>query len=129
VANLRVLLDENLSPELRKLFRTKVPVHTVADWGMSGAEDVRVIEEVVLRKCLIVTANWDFVDFYRNHEWRRGKDWRYFYGLIFLKHSNSLTQAEQLKLAIRHITADHDNLLTVSPTGQVTVENLEKRKP
>jgi hypothetical protein len=96
-------LDKNLGPELKKAFGRKIPVYTVADLGMSGADDTRVIEKGVRRKCLLVTANADFVDFYRNHEWRKGRDGRFFYSLIFLKHSTTMTKLQQLKVAVKKI--------------------------
>ena len=80
VAKLRVLLDENLSRDLEKAFAKKIPVYTVADLGLSGAGDPRIIEEAVHKKCLVVTADRKFMDVYRKHEWRKGHDGRYFYG-------------------------------------------------
>jgi predicted nuclease of predicted toxin-antitoxin system len=76
MSKLRVLLDENLSRDLGKAFAKKIPVYTVDDFGLSGADDRRVIEEAVYRKCPIVTADSKFRDTYRNHEWRKGRDVR-----------------------------------------------------
>jgi hypothetical protein len=61
VAKLRVLLDENLSRDLEKAFAKKIPVYTVADLGLSGAGDPRIIEEAVHKKCLVVTADRKFM--------------------------------------------------------------------
>ena len=121
---LRVFLDENLSRDLGKAFPKKVPVYTVDDLGLSGADDQRIIEQAVYRKCLIVTADRKFMDTYRNHEWRKGHDGRYFYGLIFLTEDKTTAQLRQLKLAIPRITPENDDLLTVSSAGIVTIEKL-----
>jgi predicted nuclease of predicted toxin-antitoxin system len=127
VAKLRVLLDEDIPPELEAAFPRKTQVYTVAGLGMSGAEDIAVIEEAVSKKCLIVTANRDFVPVYRNHEWRTGRDRRYFWGLIFLKNSNTMSKLEQLKRAIKAIDNQFDDILTVSSRGLVTRERLDGR--
>ena len=129
MATLRVLLDEDVSTELKDVFPKKIQVHTVAALGMSGKEDRLVIEEAIQKKCLIVTANNDFVDFYKNHDWRKGHDGRYFYGLIFLKHSKVLTRSQQLKLAIKEIDPRYDDILTVSASGHVTRQRLGGRDP
>jgi hypothetical protein len=128
VAKLRVLLDENLSRDLEKAFAKKIPVYTVADLGLNGAGDPRIIEEAVYRKCLVVTADRKFMDVYRNHEWRKGHDGRYFYGLIFLTEDKTTGQLRQLKLATPRITPEHDDLIAVSSAGTITVENLGGRE-
>lgn len=124
---LRVFLDENLSRDLGKAFPKKVPVYTVDDLGLSGADDQRIIEQAVYKKCLIVTADRKFMDTYRNHEWRKGHDGRYFYGLIFLTEDKTTAQLRQLKLAIPRITPEHDDLVAVSSSGIVTIEKLGGR--
>jgi predicted nuclease of predicted toxin-antitoxin system len=70
---LRVLLDENLSRDLRKAFAKKIPVYTVDELGLSGAGDQRIIEQSVHKKCLIVTNDRKFVYTYRNLDWPRGQ--------------------------------------------------------
>jgi len=129
VAKLRVLLDEDVPVELKGAFPRKTQVYTVAELGMSGAEDITVIEAAVLKKCLIVTANKDFVPVYRKHVWREGRDRRYFWGLIFLKSSSVLSQLEQMKRAIQEIDYQFDDILTVSSTGIVTRERVGGRDP
>ena len=125
---LRVLLDENLNRDLGKAFAKKIPIYTVDDLDLSGASDQRIIEQAVYKKCLIITNDRKFMDTYRNLDWRRGKDWRYFYGLIFLTESTTTPQLRQLKLAIPKIKPERDNLITVTASGIVTVENLEAKK-
>jgi hypothetical protein len=127
MAKLRVLLDENLGPELKKAFGRKITVHTISDLGISGAGDPEVIEEAVHRKCLIVTADKKFVDTYRNHEWRKGRDGRFFYGLVFLTESATTGQLRQLKLAVQKIRPEHDDLISFSSGNSVTVEKLDDR--
>jgi predicted nuclease of predicted toxin-antitoxin system len=127
VAKLRVLLDEDIADELKDAFPRKIQVYTVAGLGMSGAEDIAVVEEAVSKKCLIVTANKDFLPVYKNHDWRRGRDRRYFWGLIFLKNSNAISKLEQLRRAIKEIDYQFDDILTVSSTGLVTRERLDGR--
>lgn len=129
MAKLRVLLDEDIADQLKGAFPKKIQVYTVAGLGMSGAEDIAVIEEAVSKKCLIVTANKDFIPVYRNHDWRKGRDRRYFWGLIFLKNSNAIGKLEQLKRAIKEIDYQFDDILTVSSTGLVTRQRLGGRDP
>jgi len=124
---LRVLLDENLSRDLGKAFARKIPVYTVDDLALSGASDQRIIEQAVYKKCLIVTNDRKFMSTYRSLDWRRGKDWRYFYGLIFLTETTTTAQLRQLKLAIPRIEPERDNLITVTASGIVTAENLEAK--
>jgi len=77
---------------------------------------------------MIVTVNDDFVDYYRNHPRRRRKNGQYFYGLIFLKHSNQLPRKKQLEIAMRDIawneTRQHDDLIRVSADGRTRHERL-----
>jgi predicted nuclease of predicted toxin-antitoxin system len=127
VAKLRVLLDEDIAAQLEDAFPRKIQVYTVAGLGMSGADDITVVEEAVSKKCLIVTANKDFVPVYRNHPWRKGRDRRYFWGLIFLKNSTAMSKVEQLKRAIKAIDTQFDDILTVSSTGLVSRERLDGR--
>jgi predicted nuclease of predicted toxin-antitoxin system len=93
MARKRVSLDEQLGPELAGAFGAKAYVYTAIDFGVAGIEDPRVIDEAVHSKCLIVTANKDFVDYYRKHPLRKGSKLRYFYGLIFLKPSKMLSRS------------------------------------
>jgi predicted nuclease of predicted toxin-antitoxin system len=67
-----VFLDECLGrEELGHLFGSKAHVYTARDLGVTGKEDVRVIDSAVAKKCLIVTVNKDFVEYYRKHQRRR----------------------------------------------------------
>lgn len=124
-----MLLDEDVRVDVRTAFPSKIQVHTVASLGISGAEDTFVIGEAIARRCLIVTANKDFVPAYRNHEFRKGRDRRYFWGLIFLKYSTTMSQLEQLKRAVREIDYENDDILTVSSTGIVVRERLDGIDP
>jgi hypothetical protein len=123
----RVFLDECCS-ELRSAFGPKAHVYTAKDLGVAGKEDTPVIEKAFAKKCLIVTANKDFLDYYRNHPRRKGKNGQYFYGLIFLKHSKQFTRKRQLQIALTDIawedTRQHDDLIRVSATGQTKHERL-----
>src|ERR1039458_3505588 len=116
----RVFLDECCG-ELVSVFGSKAHVYTAADLGVTGIEDPRVIDKAFEKKCMIVTVNIDFVDYYRNHPSRRGKHGTYFYGLIFLKHSNLLPRRKQLEIAMRGIawddTRQHDDLIRVAADG------------
>jgi hypothetical protein len=67
MAKLRVLLDEDVRADVKGAFSSKVQVETVAQLGLSGKDDQYIVEEGVLRTCLIVTANKDFVPRYRDH--------------------------------------------------------------
>lgn len=124
MARLRALLDEDVRFDVKLAFPPKVQVETVAALGLSGKDDIYVIEEAVARKCLIVTANKDFVPEYRNHEWRKGKDGRHFWGLIFLASSSSISQTDQVRRALKEIDRDADDILTVSANGKVSRERL-----
>jgi len=124
VAKLRVLLDEDVRADVKSVFPSKVHVDTIAELGLSGMHDKDVVEQGIARKALIITANKDFVPQYRDHEWRRGKDGRHFWGLIFLVHSTSLSQIEQVRLALKKFNSKCDDILRVSPAGTVTTERL-----
>lgn len=95
---------------------------------MRGKEDPKVIDKAIARGCLIVTVNKDFLDYYRNHQKRKGKRGIYFYGLIFLMPSKTLTRKEQLRVALKAIewenTREHDDLIRVSATGMTRHERL-----
>jgi hypothetical protein len=123
----RVFLDEHLDPRLGLCFGQKAHVFSATELGVSGMKDPEVIEKAVQKKCLIVTANKDFLQHYRNHRLRKGKV-RYFYGLIFLKPSKSLTREAQLKKALAEIAWDetrhHDDLIIVYADGHTSHERL-----
>ncbi|HEX3437572.1 MAG TPA: DUF5615 family PIN-like protein [Pseudacidobacterium sp.] len=125
MAKKRVFLDECCS-ELISVFGEKAHIYTVNDLELRGKEDLRVIDKAFEKKCLIVTVNKDFLDYYRNHPQR--KRGVYFYGLIFLKHSSKLTRKQQLRLALKETawaeTRDHDDLITVSAEGKTKHERL-----
>jgi len=103
-------------------------VYTAKDFGISGKEDARVIDEAFRRKCLIVTVNNDFLQYYRKHPMRAGKRGVYGYGLIFLKASKQLTREQQLRVAVRAVewadTREHDDLVWVSADGKTRLERL-----
>ena len=127
MARKRVFLDE-CNSDLRRVFGPKDHVHTAVDFGIAGKEDVRVIDEAVRRKCLIVTVNKDLVGYYREHRMRKGRHGIFGYGLIFLKRSSRLTREQQLRLAIRGLewadTREHDDLVWVSADGKTRLERL-----
>jgi predicted nuclease of predicted toxin-antitoxin system len=79
MARKRVFLDECVS-DLGHVFGLKAHVYTAHDLGMTGKEDTRVIEMAFKLKCLIVTVNKDFLDYYYNHPRRKGKRGVYFMG-------------------------------------------------
>jgi hypothetical protein len=127
MAKKRVFLDECLGrEELGHLFGTKAHVYSARDLGVTGKEDIRVIDGAVAKKCLIVTVNKDFLDYYRNHPRRR--QGTFFYGLIFLRPSKTLSRSQQLKKALRETawseTRDHDDLVTVYADGRSFHERL-----
>jgi hypothetical protein len=129
MAKKRVFLDECCGEaDLRSCFPPKAHVYTAADFGVRGKEDPAVIDEAIERGCLIITVNRDFVDYYRNHVRRKGKNGMYFYGLIFLKPSKVMTRRDQLQKALKEIaweeTRDHDDLVIVSATGKTRHERL-----
>jgi hypothetical protein len=101
-----------------------VPAHR----GRSRYLEGFVIEKAITKRCLIVTVNKDFLDYYRNHASRRGKKGVYFYGLIFLKASKSMTKKDQLKRALKAVawdeSRDHDDLILVSAEGKTKHERL-----
>ena len=122
----RVFFDECLGrEELGALFGSKAHIYTAMDLGVTGKEDTRVITKALEKKCLIVTVNKDFVDFYKDHPLRKGS---FFYGLIFLGASKIRSRAEQLKKALSEIawadTRDHDDLITVYADGTSRHERL-----
>jgi hypothetical protein len=126
MAKKRVFLDECLGrEELGHLFGNKAHVYSARDLGVTGKEDIRVIDGAVAKKCLIVTVNKDFLDYYRNHPRRHGT---FFYGLIFLRPSKTLSRSQQLKKALRETvwseTRDHDDLITVYADGRSFHERL-----
>jgi len=129
MAKKRVFLDECCGEDdLRTCFPAKAHVYVAADFGVRGKEDPKVIDEAIKRGCLIVTVNKDFVDYYRDHTRRKGKNGTYFYGLIFLKPSKIMTRREQLQTALKEIawgeTRDHDDLIFVSAEGKTRHERL-----
>lgn len=117
----RVFLDECVEPELANIFGTKAHVYTARDLGVNGAADPAVIDRAVGQKCLIVTLNKDFVDYYKNHPLRKGSP-SYFYGLIYLKPVKGTSRERQLRMAMKEIawneTREHDDLITVYPDGR-----------
>jgi hypothetical protein len=127
MAKKRVFLDE-CNQDLGHVFGGKAIVYTARDLGATGKEDTRVIDMAFKRKCLIVTVNKNFVDYYYNHPRRKGKRGTYFYGLIFLKPSKQLTREKQLRLALKTMewedTRQHDDLIRVSATGKTRHERL-----
>lgn len=127
MAKKRVFLDECCS-DLGTVFGQKAHVYRAKDLGVAGKEDTRVIDKAVQFKCLIVTVNKDFVDYYRNHVNRKGKNGTFFYGLIFLKPSKQLTREKQLKMAVNDMQWNdsrmHDDLIMVSADGKTRHERL-----
>ena len=97
MAKKRVFLDECCGEDdLKDCFPSKAHVYRAKDFGVSGKEDPAVIDHAIKRGCLIVTVNKDFIDYYRNHTFRKGKNSTFFYGLIFLKASKSMSRQTQL---------------------------------
>ena len=127
MAKKRVFLDECCS-DLGPVFGRKAHVYTAKQLGVTGKEDTRVIDKAFRSKCLIVTVNRDFLDYYRNHPRRKGKRGAYFYGLIYLKHSSQLPRKRQLELAVKAMawddTREHDDLIIVSATGRTRHQRL-----
>ncbi|MBT9331484.1 DUF5615 family PIN-like protein [Paracidobacterium acidisoli] len=129
MAKKRVFLDECCGEDgLRTCFPDKAHVYIAADFGVRGKEDPTVIDEAIKRGCLIITVNKDFVDYYRDHRRCKGKNGTFFYGLIFLKSSKTMTRRQQLQAALKEIawaeTRDHDDLVFVSATGKTRHERL-----
>jgi len=128
MAKKRVFLDECCGEDLRSCFPPKAHVFTAKDLGVTGKEDTKVIDKAITRHCLIVTVNKDFLDYYRSHPLRQGKKATFFYGLIFLKFSQSLTKKQQLGNALRSIaweeSRQHDDLIVVSASGKTKHERL-----
>ena len=121
MAKKRVFLDECCG-ELGACFPAKAHIFTAKHLGVSGKEDPTVIDKAVTKKCLIITVNKDFVDYYRDHVWRKGKRGTFFFGLIFMKPSQTLSRTEQLNKALAAIewndTRRHDDLILVSAEGK-----------
>jgi len=129
MAKKRIFLDECCGEDgLRSCFPDKSHVYVAADFGVRGKEDPTVIDQAIDRRCLIITVNKDFVEYYRNHSRRKGKKGTFFYGLIFLKPSKFRNRREQLQIALRDIswgdTRQHDDLIFVSANGQTRHERL-----
>jgi len=129
MAKKRVFLDECCGEDgLKTCFPDKAHVYVAADFGVRGKEDTAVIDKAIQRRCLIITVNRNFVDYYRNHIRRKGKNGMYFYGLIFLKSSKTKSRREQLQAALKEIawtdTRDHDDLIYVSAEGKTRHERL-----
>jgi hypothetical protein len=128
MARKRVFLDEHIEPQLKRCFGAKAHIHTARDLGVCGNEDRRVIDAAVRRKCLIVTKNKDFVDYYRKHPLRTSGKVSFFYGLIYLMPSSVLSTEERLKKALRDVawreTREHDDLITVYADGRTYHERL-----
>ena len=129
MAKKRVFLDECCGEEdLANCFPSKAHVYRAKDFGVSGKEDPTVIDHAIKRRCLIITVNKDFIDYYRNHTFRKGKKGRFFYGLIFLKASKVMSREKQLKAALKVIawtnTRQHDDLIFVSAEGKTKHERL-----
>ena len=126
MAKKRVFLDECCSQDLRDCFPAKSHVYVAKDLGVSGKEDTRVIDGAITKGCFIVTVNKDFLGYYRDHPLRKGKSGKYFYGLMFLKPSKSLTKKEQLKRALKSLEWEetrghHEITLDRLPTNRTTV--------
>ena len=119
MAKKRVFLDECCGEDdLKDCFPAKAHVYKAGDFGVRGKEDPTVIDHAIKRGCLIITVNKDFIDYYRNHPLRKGRNGTFFYGLIFLKPSNIMSRQAQLKSALKEIawteTREHDDLIFVS---------------
>jgi hypothetical protein len=125
MAKKRVFLDECCG-EFGPVFGAKAHVYTAKDLGVAGIEDTRVIDSAVDQKCLIVTVNRDFVQYYRDHP--RRKSGEFFYGLIFLNPSKTLSRIGQLKRAVKSMawneTRQHDDLVFVAGDGKTRHERL-----
>jgi hypothetical protein len=128
MAKKRVFLDECCRDDLRACFPQKAHVYTARNLGVSGKEDTSVIDKAITKRCVIVTVNKDFLDYYRDNPSRKGKNGTWFFGLIFLKPSKSLTKVEQLRRALREIiwndSRDHDDLMFVSALGKTRHQRL-----
>lgn len=129
LAKKRVFLDECCGEDdLKDCFPTKAHVYGAKDFGVSGKEDPTVIDHAIKRGCLIITVNKDFIDYYRNHALRKGKNGTFFYGLIFLKTSKIMSRQAQLKTALKEIawteSRRHDDLIFVSAEGKTKHERL-----
>jgi uncharacterized protein DUF5615 len=129
MAKKRVFLDECCGEDdLRNCFPSKAHIYRANDFGVRGKEDPAVIDHAIRRGCLIITVNKDFVDYYRNHAFRKGKNGTFFYGLIFMKASKVMSRKDQLRSALKEIawteTRQHDDLIFVSAEGKTRHERL-----
>lgn len=129
VAKKRVFLDECCSKDdLSACFPPKTHIYSAKDLEVQGKEDTRVIDAAIKKHCVIVTVNKDFLDYYRDHRARKGKRGMWFWGLIFLKPSKTLTRRQQLGIALRSIaweeSRQHDDLIMVSSDGKTRHERL-----
>lgn len=127
MAKKRVFLDECVGrEELAGLFGRKAHIYTARDLGVTGKEDTTVITRAIEKKCLIVTVNKDFLTFYKNHPHRKMSF--FFYGLIFLSPSKTLTRRQQLQKALQETawaeTRDHDDLIIVHADGRSRHQRL-----
>ena len=104
MARKRVFLDE-CNSDLRHVFGPKDHVFDANDFGITGKEDTRVIDEAFSRKCLIVTVNKDFVQYYRDHPMRKGKMWS-------VRLRSHISKAEQATYA-RAATSNRHSRTTV----------------
>jgi hypothetical protein len=129
MAKKRVFLDECCAEEgLMKCFPRNPHIFVPKDLGVMGKDDLTVIDKAISRKCLIVTVNKDFVDYYVDHPFRKGKNGSFFYGLIFIKPSKVMSRQTQLEIALRDIdwneTRKHDDLVYVSAEGKTKHRRL-----
>jgi hypothetical protein len=125
----RIFPDECCDEDdLKDCFPSKAHVYRAKDFGVQGREDPTVIDHAIRRGCLIITVNKDFIDYYRNHVYRKGENGTFFYGLIFLKPSRTMSRHAQLKAALREIawaeTRQHDDLVFVSADGRTKHQRL-----
>jgi len=123
----RIFLDEDIDVSLAKAFSARSHVYTGKDLGVLGRDDPTVINAATQKGCLIVTANKDFIDYYRNDPRRRQRN-TFFYGLIFLSAQGGFEQKRQLQIALRQIpwkgNRAHDGLVIVRRDGNVCCELL-----
>jgi Domain of unknown function (DUF5615) len=122
----RVFLDEDIDPSLSKVFGARAHVYTAKALGVLGCDDTAVITAAIKKGCLIVTANKDFIGYYRKHPLRGPNS--FFYGLIFLSAHGSFEQKRQLRDAMKQFswaeTRMHDGLVVAYSDGKVCREWL-----
>ena len=122
----RVFLDEDIDPSIADVFGRHAHIHTAGSLGILGKDDTAVISAAIEKCCLIITANQDFLEYYRNHP--RRKQGRFFYGLIFLSEQKGFGQRRQLKIALREFAwknnRQFDGLIAVRKDGKVCREIL-----